>query len=199
MYWARDVRYSNFRFDTDINIQGAWFRIQYQYQYWRNACFDIDINIDIWRRSISKSIPISICKKCLFRTNIEINIDIFDIETDILLHKDPKKGHQGPKSTIYFAILRPIILFFTNSISISISIFQQSLFRNQYRYRYFHDGNSNSIPISISIFSKIFDINTNIHFEPISIAHPWRCQGWCHPISSKTRWNVIIFKIDGFN
>ena len=142
-------------------------------QYWRNACFEIDINIDIWRRSISKSIPISIFKKCLFRTNIDINIDIFDIETDILLHKDSKKGHQGPKNLISFAILRSIILFFTNSISISISIFQQCLFRNQYRYQYFYDGNLNSIPISILIFSKIFDINTNIHFEPISIAHPW--------------------------
>ena len=169
---ARGVRYPNFCFETDINIQEQLFRNQYRYQYWISVYFEINIDINIEQMPISKSISISILKKSLFRTNIDINIDIFDIETDILLHKDPKKGHQGPKSTIYFAILRPIILFFTNSISISISIFQQSLFRNQYQYRYFHDGNSNSIPISISIFSKIFDINTNIHFEPISIAHP---------------------------
>ena len=138
-----------------------------------------------------KSISISIFKNSLFRIDIDINIDIFDIETDILLHKDPKKGHQEAKKTNLFFHFKVNNSIFHKSISISILISQQCLFRNQYRYRYFHDGNSNSIPISISIFSKIFDINTNIHFEPISIAYP------CQKLSvretlSKTFHNFLI-------
>ena len=121
---------------------------------------------------ISKSISISILKKSLFRTNIDINIDIFDIETDILLHKDCKERPAEVKNYNFYGHSIDNISAFHISISISISICQQHLFRNQYRYRYSHDGNSNSIPISISIFSKNFDIKINIHFEPISIAHP---------------------------
>ena len=135
--------------------------------------FDININIDIPAMSISKSISISIWEKSLFRTNIDINIDIFDIETDILLHKDCKERPAEVKNYNFYGHSIDNISAFHISISISISICQQHLFRNQYRYQYSHDGNSNSIPISISIFSKNFDINTNIHFEPISIVHPW--------------------------
>ena len=139
-------------------LKECLFRNRYQYRYLEKVHFEINTDINIQKMSI---------------TNIEIIIDIFDIETNILLHKDCKERPAEVKNYNFYGHSIDNISAFHISISISISICQQHLFRNQYRYRYSHDGNSNSIPISISIFSKNFDIKKNIHFEPISIAHPW--------------------------
>ena len=160
--------------NININIRNGWFRNQYRYQYWMKAYFEININIDIGWKSISKSIPISIFKTCLFRTNIDINIDIFDTETDILLHKDPKKAHQEHKNSVSLVILQSIFQFFTISISIPISIFQQCLFRNQYRYQYpFHGYFDINIDINIlsMAISKPIPIR-NRYFRKISISKP---------------------------